>query len=76
MVLLSLLRSETGAEMRPIEQVIKAIEEAGEKPLPSAVRYDAVLYLEMLRDLMSDTSHYFFSFAGDNLKPRRYGDED
>ena len=56
--------------MRPIEEIIKALEESKEKPLPSAVAFDAIIYLEMLHDLMCDTSYYFFRYAGDNLKPR------
>ena len=59
--------------MRPIEEVIKAIENADEKPIPSATSRDAVMYLEMLRDLMCDTSYYFFRYAGDNLKPKDIG---
>lgn len=62
--------------MRPIEEVINDIENLKEKPLPSAVGFEAIMYLEMLRDLMSDTSYYFFRYAGDNLKPRRYEDDD
>jgi hypothetical protein len=61
--------------MKPIEEVIKAVEESKEEQLPSSVGYDVIMYLEMLRDLMSDTSHYFFRYAGENLKPRRWNDE-
>lgn len=55
--------------MRPIEQVISDVEDLKEKPLPSAVGYEVIMYLEMLHDLMCDTSHYFFRYAGDNLRP-------
>ena len=56
--------------MRPIEQVIKDVEESKEKPLPSALGFEVIMYLELLHDLMCDTSYYFFRYAGDNLKPR------
>ena len=56
--------------MRPIEQVIEDVENLKEKPLPSAVGFEVIMYLEILRDLMCDTSHYFFRYAGDNLRPR------
>ena len=56
--------------MRPIEEIIKAVEESKENTLPSAIAFDAIMYLEMLHYLMFDTSHYFFRYAGDNLKPR------
>ena len=61
--------------MRPIEQVISEVEELKEKPLPSALGYEVIMYLEMLHDLMCDTSHYFFRYAGDNLKPRGMNDD-
>ena len=52
-------------EMRPIEEIIKAVEDAGEKkPLPSDIGYEVAMYLEMLHDLMCDTSYYFFRYAG------------
>lgn len=63
--------------MRPIEEIIKAVEDAGDKkPLSSDVGYEVVMYLEMLHDLMADTSHYFFRYAGDNLKPRYMRDDE
>ena len=55
--------------MRAIEEIIIAVEESKEKPLPSDIGYEVIMYLEMLHDLMADTSHYFFRYAGDNLKP-------
>ena len=64
-----------GDEMRPIEEIIKDVEDAGDKkPLSSDVGYEVVMYLEMLHDLMADTSYYFFRYAGDNLKPRSMGE--
>ena len=39
--------------MRPIEQVIEDVENFKEKPLPSAVGFEVIMYLEMLHDLMS-----------------------
>ena len=60
--------------MRQIEQVIKDVEDLKEKPLPSAVGFEVIMYLEMLRDLMCDTSYYFFRYAGDNLRPKNVTD--
>ena len=60
--------------MRPIEQVINDVEDLKEKPLPFAVGFEVIMYLEMLHDLMCDTSHYFFRYAGDNLRPRNVPD--
>ena len=56
--------------LRPIEKVIKSIEAADEKQLDSQTAYEAVMYLEMLHDLMADTAYYFSRYAECNL-PRK-----
>lgn len=60
--------------MRSIDQVIKDVEGLKDKPMPSAVGFEVIMYLEMLHDLMCDTSHYFFRYAGDNLRPSDISD--
>ena len=58
------------AKMRPISEIIKAVDEVGDNPIPADIRYEIIMYLEMLHDLMNDTSYYFFNYAKHNLKQR------
>ncbi len=55
--------------MEPIEKIIQAVEEKGD--LTDNERYNVVMYLEMLRDLMIDTSYYYARYAADNLPGKR-----
>ena len=45
--------------MRPINEIIKDLEDHEEKTLPSKLAYETVMYLELLHDLMCDTAYYF-----------------
>ena len=58
------------AIMRPIGEIIKAVVEVGDNPIPADIRDEIIMYLEMLHDLMNDTSYYFFNYAKHNLKQR------
>ena len=55
--------------MEPIEKIIKVVEE--KNTLDDNERYNVVMYLELLRDLMIDTSYYFGRYAADNLPGKR-----
>ena len=55
--------------MDPIENIIQAVQEKSN--LTDNERYNVVMYLEMLRDLMIDTSYYYARYAADNLPGKR-----
>ena len=52
--------------MMPIEEVIYTIERTDENPLPAKVRENAVMYLELLHDLMNDSAHYIRIYFDNN----------
>ena len=59
--------------LRPIEEVIKNVEAAEDKPLDTKTAYEVVMYLEMLHDLMADTAHYFSRYMECNLPKKERG---
>lgn len=55
--------------MDPIENIIQAVQEKSN--LTDNERFNVIMYLEMLRDLMIDTSYYYARYAADNLPGKR-----
>ena len=55
--------------LKPIEEIIRTVEE--KKTLEDYDRYCVVMYLEMLHDLMCDTSHYFGAYIESNIPQKK-----